>query len=185
VIDPLLVDLLDRFERLLRSWAPRLDLISPGDLPRLRARHIDDSLRALPLLDDLEPGWCVDVGSGAGLPGIPLALAGPTHLRWRLLEPRKRRAAFLEEAVRELGLSCEVVVSSAEQAARDPALSGGHVLAIARALAPPLEAFRLITPLVAPGGLAAVFVGEGTEVPEGTGGRVYGLATMRRPHPPD
>lgn len=173
--------LLDRYEALLREWAPRLDLISSGDLRRVRERHIEDSLRALPLLDELPPGACVDVGSGAGLPGIPLAIAGPSHLTWRLLEPRKRRAAFLEETVRELDLDCEVIVTTAEAAARDPHLRSAHVLAMARALAPPLEAFRLLTPLLARGGTAAVFVGASAELSADTGNPLPGIATMKRP----
>lgn len=170
---------LDAYETLLRSWASRLDLFSPRDLARLRARHIDDSLRALPLLDGLS-GACIDVGSGAGLPGVPLAICGPATLSWRLLEPRKLRAAFLEEVVRDLELDCEVVVRTAEQAARDRRLAGAHVFATARALAPPLESFRLLAPLVAWGGSAAIFLGERGEVPEGAEGRPGGLAIMKK-----
>jgi 16S rRNA (guanine527-N7)-methyltransferase len=173
---------LEAYERLLRAWAPRLDLFSPGDLGRLRERHIEDSLRVLPVLQDRR-GPCIDVGSGAGLPGIPLAICAP-HLRWRLLEPRKKRAAFLEEVVRELGLECEVVVATAEQAAKDPDLSEAHDLATARALAPPLEAFRMLGPLLRDGGLAVVFLGKGAELPAGAEGRAGGLAIMKKSSAP-
>ena len=171
--------LLDAYEDLLRSWAPRLDLFSPGDLHRLRSRHIEDSLQALPVLQGAS-GPALDVGSGAGLPGIPLAIAGPPELNWRLLEPRKRRAAFLEEAVRELGLQCEVLVLTAEEAARDPELAAAHAVATARALAPPVEAFRMLAPLVRPGGVALIYLGERGEVPPGAEGRPGGLAIMER-----
>jgi 16S rRNA (guanine527-N7)-methyltransferase len=180
VISPSAEELLGRYERLLRAWAPRLDLISPGDVRRIRERHIDDSLKALPLLSDLPEGECIDVGSGAGLPGIPLAIAGPERLHWRLLEPRRRRSAFLEETVRELGLDCEVIVATAEEAAKDERLAESHVLATARALSPPLEAFGLLRPLLGDGGVAAVFVGDSAELPQGTATRMGGLATMRK-----
>ncbi|MGH2757021.1 MAG: RsmG family class I SAM-dependent methyltransferase, partial [Actinomycetota bacterium] len=61
------------YAALVRTWANRLDLVAPGDLDRFEERHIADSLRLLPLLERLPEGPCVDVGSGAGLPGIPLA----------------------------------------------------------------------------------------------------------------
>lgn len=173
---------LEAYESLLRLWAPRLNLFSPGDLNRLRERHIEDSLRALPLLEGLT-GPCVDVGSGAGLPGVPLAICAP-HLTWRLLEPRQRRAAFLEEVIRRLGLDCEVVAATAEGAATDPRLALAHDFAAARALAEPLEAFRMIAPLVRIGGLGVVFLGESAEVPEGADGRPGGLAIMRKTSAP-
>ncbi|HYI46350.1 MAG TPA: RsmG family class I SAM-dependent methyltransferase [Actinomycetota bacterium] len=162
---------------LVRAWAPRLDLISPSDLERFEQRHIHDSLRLLPLLRELPEGPCIDVGSGAGLPGIPLAIASDRH--WRLLEPRKKRAGFLEEVVRELGLDCEVLPLRAEDAARDPGLASTHVLATARALAEPEEAVRLLGPLVASGGLSAVFVGANSAAPTGSELWQPGIAIVR------
>lgn len=152
------------YELLLAAWAPRFDLIAPGDLGRLRARHIDDSLRALSVVERLPVGPCIDVGSGAGLPGVPLAIA--SERAWRLLEPRRKRAAFLEEVVRELDLRrCEVIARSAQQAATDPGLRRGHAGAFARALAGPGEAVDLCAPLVAAGGSVVLFVGADAEIP--------------------
>lgn len=163
-VDPRTARRLAAFEALIRAWAPRLDLVSPADLPRLRERHIEDSLRALPLVEAAPPGPCIDVGSGAGFPGVPLAVA--SGRAWRLLEPRRKRAAFLEEVVRELALeACEVIALTAEQAAETAELAGAHSLATARALAPPGEAARRCRPLVAPGGAIALFVGANREIP--------------------
>lgn len=158
---------LQAYADLVAAWAPNLDLISPRDLPRFRERHIADSLRALPLVDRLPPGPAIDVGSGAGLPGIPLAIADPGR-HWRLLEPRARRAAFLEEAVRELELDCEVSRMTAADAARATGWVGAHVAATARALAPPEESFRLLLPLVRQGGIAVVFAGKSAPTPPET-----------------
>lgn len=166
---------LSAYEDLVRVWAPRLDLVSPSDLDRFNERHIEDSLRVLALLDDAPEGPCVDVGSGAGLPGIPLAIASDRH--WRLLEPRRRRAAFLEEAVRELELDCEVLALTAEQAAQDPDLR--HAVATARALAPPSKAFSLVLPLLSRGGLAAVFHGSGAVLPSDAEAWSDGIAVVR------
>ena len=164
-VDPELRARIDAYVRLVARWAERLDLISPGDLPTFAERHVADSLRLLPLLRSLPSGPALDLGSGAGLPGIPLALASPDR-PWRLLERRRGRAAFLEEAVRSLELSAEVVVNDARSAAHSPRLSRAHVLAVARAVAPPTEAFTLLAPFVAPAGVAAVFVGPAAVLPE-------------------
>ena len=167
------------YEALLAAWAPRFDLIAPGDLSRIRHRHIDDSLRALPLVQGLPPGPCADVGSGAGLPGLPLAIASGRP--WRLLEPRRKRAAFLEEAVRDLDLTdCEVVTLSAEQAAADPGFAGAHIGVTARALAPPRRTVDLCFPLAALGGLVILFAGENTEKPPEAEEVAPGLLTIRR-----
>ena len=172
-----LEDGLSAYLELIHAWAGRLDLVSPGDLARFRARHIDDSLKALTLVSGAPPGPAIDVGSGSGVPGIPLALAEPSR-HWRLMEPRAQRAAFLEEAVRTLGLDCEVVRTRAEQAVRDPGLAGAHALATARALAPPAEAFAAIMPLVGRGGVGIVWIGAAATVPSGAEVPVPGLATM-------
>jgi 16S rRNA (guanine527-N7)-methyltransferase len=165
------------YVELVRSYAPRLDLVSPHDLDRFYERHVADSLRLAPLLDELSPGPAVDVGSGAGLPGIPLAVVSPGR-EWRLLEPRRRRAAFLEEVVRELELGCEVLTVAAEEAARDPRLASAHALATARALAPPERTLELLLPLVAPGGAGAIFLGSGRPPPQSRLWR-EGLAIVR------
>ena len=129
-------------------------------------------------MDDLPAGPCIDVGSGAGLPGIPLAVVRPDRV-WRLLEPRTRRAGFLEEVVRSLGLDCEVLQLTAEAAAEDDRLRGAHVLATARALAPPAAAARLIEPLVHPGGIGALFVGPDAELPARAALWTTGVAIIR------
>jgi len=145
------------YASLVRDYAEKLDLVSPADLDRFESRHIDDSLRALPYVAEAPPGPAVDVGSGAGLPGIPLAIATPER-RWRLLEPRKRRAAFLELVARELDLeNVDVVADTAEAlVARE---GPTHALAVARALATPHEACELLRGLVVPRGTILLFVG--------------------------
>ena len=172
-----LEDRLKVYAELVRSWAPRLDLVAPGDLDRFEDRHVRDSLKAVPLVASAPPGPAVDVGSGAGLPGIPLALADPSR-RWRLLEPRAKRAAFLEEAVRALELDCEVLAKTAAEAARDPALAGAHSVATARAVAAPEAAFELLRPLGARGGIGLVWIGKGALLPPDAGEIAPGLASV-------
>jgi 16S rRNA (guanine527-N7)-methyltransferase len=177
-VKPRVEELLRAYEDLLRTWAPRMDLVAPSDLGRLWERHIEDSLRLLPLLDDVPAGICVDVGSGAGFPGIPLAIAEPDR-SWVLLEPRQKRAAFLEEVVRALGLSCEVRAERAERAAADPDLSGVGSLVTARALAPPARAIELCRPFAAPSGIVAIFAGRRAVLPSEAEEWSDGIAIVR------
>lgn len=172
-------DQLRAYAELVRAWAPRLDLVSPGDLDRFEERHVEDSLRAAPLLDELPPGPCIDVGSGAGLPGLPLAIARPGR-PWVLLEPRRKRAGFLEEAVRTLGLGARVVALTAEEAAADPGLREAHVLATARALAEPAAVRALTTPLLREGGRTLVFTGANATLPPGAVEWAPGLTIMTK-----
>jgi 16S rRNA (guanine527-N7)-methyltransferase len=167
------------YSALVRRYSDRLDLVADSDIDRFESRHIDDSLRALPLIEALPEGPAIDVGSGAGLPGIPLALATPGRL-WRLLEPRAKRASFIEEAVRELGLECEVLRLTAEEASRDHRVAAGHVVATARALAPPEIAFAMLLPLIHIGGLAVVWVGESARISSKAQEWEPGIAIMRR-----
>jgi 16S rRNA (guanine527-N7)-methyltransferase len=96
---------LTRYAELLERWSERHNLVSFAGREELVNRHILDSLAAAPLLAGR--GRLLDVGSGAGLPGVPLLAVRP---QWRgvLLEPRQKRWAFLRTVVRELGLAAEV-----------------------------------------------------------------------------
>ncbi len=156
--------LLHDYAALLRYHSARLDLVSPRDLVRLEMRHLADSLTPLPLIASVPAGFIIDVGSGAGLPGVPLAIADRSHF-YRLLEPRQKRAAFLEEVLRVLGLDGEVLTMTAQEAARDPALRAGHVAATARALAPPQRAAAMMLPLLEPRGSGIIWLGRSALVP--------------------
>lgn len=101
-IEPLAVYL-----RLLSRWNTTHNLVAAGSLEELVRRHVVEALAGASRLPSGE-GLLMDVGSGAGLPGIPLLVARPG---WRgvLIEPRTKRWAFLHLVVRELGLDAEVV----------------------------------------------------------------------------
>ena len=170
---------LDAYCALVSQWSSKLDLVAPADLPRFRERHVADCLRLMPLLANIPPGPAVDVGSGAGLPGIVLALALPGRA-WRLLEPRSRRVAFLEHVIRELEIhNAEVISTTAQQA--PPWLLRAHSFAVARAVAPPARALTLLPPLVKSGGTAAVFVGKTGQTPPGAQEWEPGIAVLRVP----
>src|SRR6266511_3841554 len=96
-------DRLESFHRLLAGRAVPQGMISAADAPRLWERHIVDSVRGAACLPE-RTATVVDIGSGAGLPGIPVAISRP-DLSVYLVEPRARRAAFLELTVDTLKLS--------------------------------------------------------------------------------
>ena len=95
-----------RYAQLLERWSTRHNLVRFATRDELVTRHIVDALAAAPFLG--ASGDLLDVGSGAGLPGVPLLAACPGWVG-TLLEPRHKRWAFLKLVVRELGLSAEVV----------------------------------------------------------------------------
>jgi 16S rRNA (guanine527-N7)-methyltransferase len=151
-ISPRSRELLGQFEELLRTRAIPVGIVSSSDAARIMERHILDSLRAVRCLrpSDRE---LVDVGAGAGLPGIPVAVAEPER-HVILVEAHARRAAFLELAVENLGL-----VNVDIRMARAEATELQADVCFARALAPPERAWQLTEHLLGPGGRLLYFAG--------------------------
>ncbi|MEE2658534.1 MAG: 16S rRNA (guanine(527)-N(7))-methyltransferase RsmG [Candidatus Latescibacterota bacterium] len=105
---------LERYCRLLHQWTKRVNLISPRDRPCIVSHHIAPALAFRTLARAVDHERIVDVGSGAGLPGIPLSITLPqSHVV--LVESRRRRAHFLRRVVAELELSAEVVHGRVEK----------------------------------------------------------------------
>jgi len=142
----------------LERWLEAL-VSTPGltSVSRAEARHVhlDDSLRALEVVKRFE-GPIVDVGSGGGAPGIPLAVALPER-EVTLLESSRRKCAFLERWTGELP-NARVICGRAEEQSVD-----NWGVALAKALASPPVAAEWCLPLVAPGGAAILFVGPSAE----------------------
>jgi len=147
-------DLLGRYADLLATDGVVRGLIGPREVTRLWSRHLANCA----VLEELVPHGVVvaDVGSGAGLPGLPLALVRP-DLRVVLVEPLLRRATFLGEAVTALGLDDRVEVVRGR--AEEQALSVDVVTARAVALLDKLAGWTL--PLARVGGTLLALKGEG------------------------
>ena len=133
------IELARQFTRNLADQGEERGLIGPLELPRLWSRHILNCVIVAPLV---RPGLVGDVGSGAGLPGLVLAIARP-DVSFALIEPMERRVAWLSEQVDELGLSNVTVVRARAEDAR---LDGPLDQVTARAV----SAFRKLLPLTAP-----------------------------------
>ena len=148
---------LDQLGAALREGNQRVNLTRITDPAKVELLHFLDSLTAyLAVRERLgdEPRLrVVDVGSGGGLPGLPLKIALP-GLRLTLVESVGKKAAFLEQTVRQLGLEdVEVVNARAEIAARDPEHRDRYGAALARALGKLPQVVELCAPFLAPGGL--------------------------------
>ena len=141
----------ERLRRWLESLLATPGLTSIRDLDEARRIHVEESLAAVEIVRRFE-GPIVDVGSGGGAPGIPLAAALPEH-QVTLLEANGRKCAFLREAAREFP-NVAVVQGRAEEQETDR-----FGVAVAKALAPPPVAAEWCLPLVAPGGGVVLFVG--------------------------
>lgn len=155
---------LELFESLILELAVPAGMVADADARRLRTRHILDSLRVIAVVEESDRD-AYDLGSGAGLPGIVVAVARPT-LTVRLVEIRARRAAFLELAIERLGLANARVLRS-----RIEDLSQPVDLCFARALAALPRAWELAEPLLRPGGRLVYFAGEGARIPDRIAGR--------------
>jgi 16S rRNA (guanine527-N7)-methyltransferase len=158
LLDPAQISRLRRFEELLVERAVPLGAISRSDSARIRERHTLDSLRAVMIVDGVDEA--ADLGSGAGLPGVVVAIALP-RVRMLLIERRPRRAAFLELAVEELGLPNAAVV-----AGRVEDVQGDVDVALARAFAPIDEAWARALGILRPGGRLVYFAGAGSVTPD-------------------
>lgn len=131
---------LDRYVSLLQRWQERINLIGPASPPEIWERHIEDSLLVAPQIQVLGPGKSyvlADMGAGAGLPSIPLAL----HMRANqsifvhLIDSNIKKVAFLREALRTLSLEGMVHHARLESLKPDMVMPTPQVV-LARALAP-------------------------------------------------
>jgi 16S rRNA (guanine527-N7)-methyltransferase len=149
------LELAAEFARLLATVAVERGLIGPREAPRLWSRHLLNSAAIaswIPVGVD-----ALDLGSGAGLPGIPLAIARP-DLHMTLVEPMARRAIFLKETVAALGL--DVAIRRARGEELEPASAD---VVVARAVAPLARLIPLALPLLRENGRLVALKGSNAE----------------------
>jgi 16S rRNA (guanine527-N7)-methyltransferase len=142
-----------RLERWLGALLATPGLTAVRDLDDARRVHLEEALTAVGLVEE---GPVVDVGSGGGSPGLPLAAVLP-EARFELLESHRRTCEFLEEVSRPFP-NVSVVCARAEEHGRGSGRDA-YQTAVTRALAPPPVAAEWCLPLLAEGGRAVLFVG--------------------------
>ena len=148
-MDPAGVERLLVYLAELMKWSRRVNLVA-RDTPEAQVveTHFLDSLTLLPFLDGAGEVHLLDVGSGAGFPGLALACVRP-DARFTLCEPRQKRVSFLRHVVRTLGLAnVEVVADRVE--AQASAWQGRFTHITSRAVAEPAAFLPLVRPLVTP-----------------------------------
>lgn len=147
-----------RYAELLATRAIEIGALAKSDRDRVLERHVLDSLRAAPLVGETDR-IAYDFGSGAGLPGIPLAIVRP-DCAFIVVESRHWRAAFLEMVVDELEVNARV------ERARVETMGVQANLVTSRAFAPLPKAWELAERVLKPDGRLIFFAGAGLEDPE-------------------
>ncbi|MHC1783237.1 MAG: 16S rRNA (guanine(527)-N(7))-methyltransferase RsmG [Anaerolineaceae bacterium] len=148
------------YEKLLLEWNEKINLTAIRDTEGIRAKHFLDSLSILPVINGFVPQRVVDIGTGAGFPGIPLKIVCPS-IQLTLVESVGKKADFCRLVIAALGLErVEVLQMRAEDMGQDPRYREKFDLATARAVAnlPILSEFLL--PLVRVGGNVVAQKGE-------------------------
>ncbi|MBR3494304.1 MAG: 16S rRNA (guanine(527)-N(7))-methyltransferase RsmG [Clostridia bacterium] len=155
-----LAEQLECYLRLLLEWNQRMDLTAVTEEPEILERHFADSLTALQVPGMIpETGSLIDVGTGAGFPGMVLALARP-DLRVTLLDALGKRLDFLAAVAEAVGArNVTLVHARAEDAARQPAHRGQYDRAAARAVAQLPVLLEYLLPYVRIGGAALCWKG--------------------------
>ena len=148
------------YHLLLADWNTRMNLTGDTDFETALSRHYLDSLAPLAMEGVFPSGASlIDVGSGAGFPGLPLAIARP-DLQVVLLDSLSKRLQFLSAVIDRLGLAnVRLVHARAEDAGRDPLLRERFDIAVARAVAPLPVLCELLLPFVRVGEHMACYKG--------------------------
>ena len=150
-----------QYSQELIAWNQRGNLTRIVEPEEIAVKHFLDSLSVCQVLSDLPPDFSlIDVGSGAGFPGLPLKIARP-DIRLTLLESTGKKTAFLQHLVDTLNLTnVTVLTARAEEAGQQPAYREQYDVAVARAVAalPTLAEYTL--PLVKVGGLVIAQKGQ-------------------------
>lgn len=150
---------LERYAELLLRWSTKMNLTAIISPPDIEVKHFLDCLLVARRAE--VRGAVVDVGAGAGFPGVVLKIARP-QIALTLMEPSKKRCAFLAELVRELGVEAEILPERGEEAARKP-YREHYDLAVARAVAALPQLSEYCLPLVKPGGVFIAMKGDAQE----------------------
>jgi len=153
------IDLARAYTQRLAADSETFGLLGPRELPRIWSRHVINSA----LLSELVPdeSLVADVGSGAGLPGIPMAIAQP-KAHFTLIEPMERRANWLLSVVNDLGIkNVDVIRARAEEVSRTD-----FDIVTARAVAALDKLLKLLTPLTRGSNLKTVLALKGSRAPE-------------------
>ncbi|UCG99913.1 MAG: 16S rRNA (guanine(527)-N(7))-methyltransferase RsmG [Deltaproteobacteria bacterium] len=141
----------------LRSWNRRMNLTGISEKREMIVKLLLDPLVALPYLSS--SGTVLDIGSGAGIPGMPFKIARP-EFEVHLIESKGKKVSFLRDMIRRLGLKgVEAYKGRAEKRDGLPTLFNSYDIVTARALAPLKKTIGICSPYLEPGSLLVTFKG--------------------------
>lgn len=158
-LSPTQLEQFEKYYRLLVEWNEKFNLTAITEYTSVQLKHFLDSLSAAPILlrEGVVGKQLIDVGAGAGLPGLPLALA-LADLNVTLLEGTGKKVRFLDQVIRELDLQNVTAIHvRAEEYAHNPKYRGRFDFAVARALAPMRTLVEYTLPFVRPGGILIAY----------------------------
>jgi len=145
-----------RYHELLVEWNEKMNLTAITEAEEVFTKHFADSLIAAA---HIKPhARVIDVGTGAGFPGVPLAILRP-DIELTLLDSLNKRLTFLDAVCREIGVKAELVHARAEDGGRKPELRDGFDCAVSRAVAALPVLTELVMPFVKAGGLGLCYKG--------------------------
>ena len=190
-VDARLADRLDTYARLLAEWNEKMNLTAITDPVGVTVKHFADSLTAASLLPEGE-FTLIDVGTGAGFPGVPLALYRE-DCRLTLLDSLNKRLVFLETVCRELGLPVTLIHARAEEGGRKPEWRERFDVATARAVAALPTLCEYCLPFVKKGGRFIALKGPDAQREQEAaakavsllGGKVASAVTLTLPAQPE
>ena len=176
------IERLEIYVNILRDWRGRMNLIGPGAVDNVWHRHFLDSAQLMALGPspgtDAPQVWA-DIGSGAGFPGLVLAILGvaPMHL----VEANSKKCAFLAAAAEATGTEVQLHDRRAEDLVREDFATGGPDVITVRAVAPLAKVLKWIRRLVSPGTVILFAAGRNVEAPLTIAAKSWKMTVERLP----
>lgn len=151
-------NMFDEYMRLLIEWNQKMNLTAITDPEGITVKHFLDSLLVLKSVDIPEGAKLIDVGTGAGFPGIPLKIARQ-DTKLTLLDSLKKRLVFLEHTLSRIGLDAEIIHARAEETSRTPEYRETYDFVVSRAVSKLNILAEYCLPYLKPGGIFVAMKG--------------------------
>lgn len=168
---------LETYVAVLLNWQKRINLIGPSTIEQVWTRHVADALQLIPLLPP-HTKTLGDLGSGAGIPGLVLAIATGHHVH--LYESNARKAAFLREAIRQTGASATIHHGRIEALMREQPRPRVDVI-LARAVAPLVKLLEYAAPFLEDGAIGLFHKGQDVDMELTSATKCWIIVAVKHP----
>jgi 16S rRNA (guanine527-N7)-methyltransferase len=174
------LDLFSRYVNLLENYTDRVNLISVGDVPRIVSKHIQESLQFLRIASLSNLAVVLDLGSGAGFPGVPMKIMN-LDIRMTLVDSKKKKCLFLSEVVEQLHLTGVDVVCDRVENLSTSGYCDKCDLVVARTVADLSRLWQWSQPLLKRGGKLITLKGGDLDKELGVFRKIYADGQIIRP----